>query len=188
MSTEQPDDPRLRELRDENARLRDEGARRERWSAALAAVTDALLSEHTVDILAVLAERVASVIDSELVCVIVADGTADGEPMLRVDTARGVGGAELIGRRPCAEPRLVHQGRHGPPERVRSDVGVLEPGEDVLQVGLGVVRVAQVPQRRREDRIPLVGLPGPPCAVSAWLRPNWAVRPPASPLATWASA
>ncbi|MBN9139968.1 MAG: GAF domain-containing protein [Micrococcales bacterium] len=83
----------------ENARLFDEQVRRERWSTALAEVTAALLSEDTVDVLAVLAERVASVIDSELVCVIVADGADDGEPMLRVDTARGVGAEELIGRR-----------------------------------------------------------------------------------------
>ena len=83
----------------ENARLYDESVRRERWSTALAEVTAALLSEDTVDILAVLAERVASVIDSELVCVIVADGTDDGKPMLRVDTARGAGADELVGRR-----------------------------------------------------------------------------------------
>lgn len=83
----------------DNARLFEESSRRERWSTALAEVTAALLSEDTVDILAVLAERVASVIDSELVCVIVADGSDDGQPMLRVDTARGVGADELIGRR-----------------------------------------------------------------------------------------
>lgn len=84
----------------ENARLFDEQVRRERWSTALAEVTAALLSEDTVDALAVLAERVASAIDSDFVCVIVADGTGeDGEPMLRVDTARGVDADKLIGRR-----------------------------------------------------------------------------------------
>ncbi len=90
----------------ENARLYDQSVRRERWSTALAEVTAALLSEDTVDILAVLAERVASVIDSELVCVIVADGTDDGQPMLRVDTARGVGADELVGRRYPADGTL----------------------------------------------------------------------------------
>lgn len=90
----------------ENARLYDESVRRERWSSALAEVTAALLSEDTVDILAVLAERVASVIESELVSVVVADGTDDGEPMLRVDTARGVGAEELVGRRFAAEGTL----------------------------------------------------------------------------------
>lgn len=87
----------------ENARLFAQQVRRERWSTALAEVTAALLSEDTVDVLAVLAERVASVIDSELVCVIVADGDddgdGDGEPMLRIDTARGSGADELVGRR-----------------------------------------------------------------------------------------
>ncbi|TXK19671.1 GAF domain-containing protein [Homoserinibacter sp. GY 40078] len=90
----------------ENARLYEESVRRERWSTALAEVSAALLSEDTVDILAVLAERVASVIDSELVCVIVADGESDGVPMLRVDTARGVGADALIGRRYPAEGTL----------------------------------------------------------------------------------
>lgn len=83
----------------ENARLFEQQVRRERWSTALAEVTAALLSEDTVDVLAVLAERVASVIESELVCVIVADGDDDGEPMLRVDTARGSGADEIVGRR-----------------------------------------------------------------------------------------
>src|SRR5690606_33704608 len=34
-----------------------------------------------------------------LVCVIVADGDDHGEPMLRVDTARGAGADEIVGRR-----------------------------------------------------------------------------------------
>ncbi len=83
----------------ENARLYDESVRRARWSTALAEVTSALLSEDTVDVLAVLAERVGSAMDAELVCVIVDDGVEGGEQMLRVDTARGVGAEELIGRR-----------------------------------------------------------------------------------------
>ena len=80
----------------ENARLFDEQVRRERWSSALAEVTAALLSEDTVDILAVLAERVASVIDSELVCVIVPDGEEDGVPMLVLETALPAKFAETI--------------------------------------------------------------------------------------------
>lgn len=88
----------------ENARLYDESVRRARWSTALAEVTAALLSEDTVDVLAVLAERVASVIEAELVCVIVDDGADDGEPMLRVDTARGAGAEGLAGKRyPAAD-------------------------------------------------------------------------------------
>ncbi len=116
----------------ENARLFAEQVRRERWSSALAEVTAALLSEDTVDILAVLAERVASVIDSELVCVIVPDGETDGERMLRVDTARGVGAEELVGRRYPAEGTL--SGRAIQTGALAStDSGTL--GESVLRSG-----------------------------------------------------
>ncbi len=115
----------------ENARLFEEQVRRERWSTALAEVTAALLSEDTVDILAVLAERVASVIDSELVCVIVPDGEEDGVPMLRVDTARGVGAEALVGRRYSAEGTL--SGRAiATGELASTESG---PGESVLRDG-----------------------------------------------------
>ncbi len=88
----------------ENARLYDESVRRARWSTALAEVTAALLSEDTVDVLAVLAERVGSAMDAELVCVIVDDGLEDGQRMLRVDAARGEGSESLVGRRyPAAD-------------------------------------------------------------------------------------
>ncbi|PZQ88201.1 MAG: hypothetical protein DI534_12090 [Leifsonia xyli] len=116
----------------ENARLFDEQVRRERWSTALAEVTAALLSEDTVDILAVLAERVASVIESELVCVIVADGVDDGTAMLRVDTARGVGADELVGRRYPAEGTL--SGRAIATGAIAS-TDTDEPGESVLRPG-----------------------------------------------------
>ncbi|QNO38346.1 GAF domain-containing protein [Protaetiibacter sp. SSC-01] len=115
----------------ENARLFEQQVRRERWSSALAEVTAALLSEDTVDILAVLAERVASVIDSELVCVIVPDGEEHGHRMLRVDTARGVGAEELVGRRYSAEGtlsgRAIETG-----ELASTESG---PGESVLRDG-----------------------------------------------------
>lgn len=117
----------------ENARLFEQQVRRERWSTALAEVTAALLSEDTVDVQAVLAERVASVIDSELVCVIVADGDDDGVPMLRVDTARGLGAEEIVGRRYPAPGTL--SGR-------AIDTGALAatgvdelPGESVVRSG-----------------------------------------------------
>lgn len=116
----------------ENARLFEEQVRRERWSTALAEVTAALLSEDTVDILAVLAERVASVIESELVCVIVPDGEADGEPMLRVDTARGAGAEQLVGRRyPAAGTLSGRAIASGTPASTESD----SPGESVLRDG-----------------------------------------------------
>jgi len=130
----------------ENARLFDEQVRRERWSSALAEVTAALLSEDTVDILAVLAERVASVIDSELVCVIVPDGEDDGVPMLRVDTARGVGAEELVGRRYSAEGTL--SGRAiATGELASTESG---PGESVLRDGRPSAAIA-LPVRAGDD-------------------------------------
>jgi signal transduction histidine kinase len=53
----------------DHARLFDESQRRQRWSAASAEVTSALLSEETDDSLGILADRVAQLADAELVCV-----------------------------------------------------------------------------------------------------------------------
>lgn len=78
----------------ENARLFDESRRRQRWSAALAEVTAALLSGGSEDVLGVVADRVASVIDVDLVCVVVPGAEGD----LVVSAARGEGAAGLIGR------------------------------------------------------------------------------------------
>jgi signal transduction histidine kinase len=88
----------------ENARLFDETRRRQRWSAALAEVTASLLSGSASNVLAVVAERVASVIDAELVCVVVADNE-DG--YLRVDTARGVQADKVEGMRFAAAGTLA---------------------------------------------------------------------------------
>ena len=87
----------------DNARLFDETRRRQRWSAALAEVTSALLSGASDDVLGVVADRVASVIDADLVCVVV---PAD-EHTLLIDTARGDGSTELLGRRYDSAETLV---------------------------------------------------------------------------------
>ena len=79
----------------DNARLFDDSRRRQRWSAALAEVTSALLSGGSDDVLGVVADRVASVIDADLVCVVV---PIDDRTLL-VDTARGEGSAALTDRR-----------------------------------------------------------------------------------------
>ena len=55
----------------DNARLFDESRRRQRWSSALADVTSALLSGAPDEVLGLLADRVATVVDADLVCVIV---------------------------------------------------------------------------------------------------------------------
>jgi len=87
----------------DNARLFDDSRRRQRWSAALAEVTSALLSGSSDDVLGVVADRVASVIDADLVCVVV---PLDDE-LLLVDTARGEGSSELSGLRYPAAGSLV---------------------------------------------------------------------------------
>lgn len=69
----------------DNARLFDETRRRQLWSAASAEISAALLSERADDSLALLAERVASLAEADLVCVVLP--TVDGT--LMVDTARG---------------------------------------------------------------------------------------------------
>ncbi len=87
----------------DNARLFDDSRRRQRWSAALAEVTSALLSGGSDDVLGVVADRVASVIDADLVCVVV----PIDEETLVIDTARGVGSSDLIDRRYPAADSLV---------------------------------------------------------------------------------
>lgn len=79
----------------DNARLFDETRRRQRWSAALAEVTAALLSEGADDVLGIVADRVASVIDADLVCIVVPEPDPG---MLRIDTARGDGAESLRGQ------------------------------------------------------------------------------------------
>jgi signal transduction histidine kinase/uncharacterized protein YqgV (UPF0045/DUF77 family) len=88
----------------ENARLFDETLRRQRWSSALAEVTATLLSGSANNVLPVVAERVASVIDAELVCLVI-EGDNAGE--LVIDTARGVGADEAQGRSFSAEGSLA---------------------------------------------------------------------------------
>jgi signal transduction histidine kinase len=78
----------------ENARLFDDARRRERWSAALADVSAALLSGDA-DSLPVVVEHVASLVDADLVCIVV-EGDADGT--LTVAAARGPASDEVSGR------------------------------------------------------------------------------------------
>jgi signal transduction histidine kinase len=87
----------------ENARLFEQTERRERWSTALAEVTASLLSEESQDVLAVLADRLAVVIDAALVAVVV----PSREPgMLRVEAARGTGSEAMSGRDFVADSTL----------------------------------------------------------------------------------
>ncbi len=78
----------------ENARLFEETQRRQRWSAATAEISAALLVERADDPLALLADRLAATADADLVCIVVPAG--DGT--LLVDTARGDPAAPVRGR------------------------------------------------------------------------------------------
>jgi signal transduction histidine kinase len=78
----------------EHARLFDESERRQRWTVALAEVTAALLS-GSADVLAVIADKVGSVVDADLVCVIV---PAQDDDTLLVRLARGTDADKLEGR------------------------------------------------------------------------------------------
>ncbi len=96
----------------ENARLFGETRRRQRWSAALAEVSSALLSGSSENMLHVVADRVASLVDADLVSVVIPSD--DGEAFL-VDTARGEGAEALTALRfPAAgsiSARAVESGR-----------------------------------------------------------------------------
>lgn len=69
----------------DHARLFDETRRRQRWAAALAEVTAALLSDDAEDSLGVVADRVAELADADLVCFLASSSATT----LRVDLARG---------------------------------------------------------------------------------------------------
>lgn len=78
----------------DNARRYEESQRLQRLSHALAEISAALLSADAGDVFGVVAEKVASVIDADLV-LIVAPGAEEGR--YHVETARGVGADRLEG-------------------------------------------------------------------------------------------
>ena len=88
----------------DNARLFDETTRRQRWSAATADVTSALLSSNSDDALTVVADRVASFVEAALVCVVV-QGAVDGT--LTIQAARGLHSERVSGQVYPAEGTLV---------------------------------------------------------------------------------
>jgi signal transduction histidine kinase len=88
----------------ENARLYEQSRRRQRWSAALAEVSSALLSEDVTNATGVVLARVATVVESDMACVVVpvADAADDPGPTggdLLILTARGIGAEPFEGRR-----------------------------------------------------------------------------------------
>ncbi|WP_170285587.1 GAF domain-containing protein [Microbacterium rhizomatis] len=77
----------------ENARLYDQAKRRELWSATIADVMAAMLDVQGANVLDVIAERVAALIDADLVAVTVPHG--EGE--LKITTVHGRGAEALRG-------------------------------------------------------------------------------------------
>jgi signal transduction histidine kinase len=120
----------------DNARLFDESRRRQRWSAALAEVTSALLSGASDDVLGVVADRVASVIDADLVCVVI---PVDDETLL-IDTARGEGSAELVARRYPAAGSLVAEALESGRVAVSVEPRSSMPGSPEVVIGDEPVR------------------------------------------------
>lgn len=78
----------------DNARRYEEAQRLQRLSSALAEITAALLAADTGSSFGVLAERVASLVEVDLVYIVVPDPVSGN---LRVDTARGVGSDSIEG-------------------------------------------------------------------------------------------
>lgn len=78
----------------DNARRFEESRRLQRLSVALAEINAALLSPDAGDVFGVLAERVATLVDVDMVCIVVSNPlTGD----YRIETARGSGAASLEG-------------------------------------------------------------------------------------------
>lgn len=78
----------------DHARLFDETKRRQRWAEATAEITSALLSEDVNDSLDLLIERVSTLAEADLVCIV----TPIDDESLRVDRARGEFSADSLGR------------------------------------------------------------------------------------------
>lgn len=78
----------------DNARRFEESLRLQRLSSALAEITAALLAPEAGDTFGVLAERVASLVEADLVYIVVPDPVTGRN---RIDTARGVGAETFEG-------------------------------------------------------------------------------------------
>lgn len=88
----------------DNARRFEESRRLQRLSGALAEINAALLSPDAGDVFGVLAERVAILVDADVVCIVVSDPiTGD----YRIETARGSGAESLEGSEVPADNSLI---------------------------------------------------------------------------------
>lgn len=114
----------------DHARLFDESQRRHKWSAASAEVTAALLAEGYHDSLALIADRVASLADAELVCVVVPLSAAT----MVVETARGALAANLVGTIFQADRSLAARAYESR-QPVLSDQDLISNLDNALEIG-----------------------------------------------------
>jgi len=114
----------------DHARLFDESQRRQRWSAASAEVTAALLSEETDDSLGILADRVAHLADAELVCIALPTSGTE----MSVVVARGALAERYAGAVFDAAGTLAGQA-HESGQPTMSDAGSLGSVDPVLGLG-----------------------------------------------------
>ncbi len=114
----------------DHARLYDETRRRQRWAAALAEVTAALLSDDDRDARAVVAEGVLAVAEADLVCLV----SATTGSTRRVDIARGPLAGDLEGW--VFDPSASAVGRAGESgQPVRADNDGPFAAESEVRVG-----------------------------------------------------
>ncbi|GAA2948209.1 two-component system sensor histidine kinase [Microbacterium luteolum] len=90
----------------DNARRFEESLRLQRLSSALAEITAALLSPDAGEVFGVLAERVASLVEADLVCIVVPDPLTG---RYLVDTARGMGAGSLEGSEVSGDNAVISQ-------------------------------------------------------------------------------
>jgi signal transduction histidine kinase len=139
----------------DHARLFDESQRRQRWSAASAEVTAALLSENTEDSLAILADRVAGLAEADLVCV----SLPAGGSTMTIAVARGSLADSFAGATFDAEGTVAAQALEGG-QPVLSDVDLVSPVDPSVTLGptmaipfssadspTGVLTVSRLPGR-----------------------------------------
>ncbi|AUN41830.1 GAF domain-containing sensor histidine kinase [Tsukamurella tyrosinosolvens] len=88
----------------DNARLYAQSERAGRLSLALSEVTAALLAPDAEDVFGVIAERLTSLVDADLVTIIVPDDSATEH---RIETARGVGADSIGGAIVCGADSVV---------------------------------------------------------------------------------
>lgn len=107
----------------ENARLHEELRRRLVWSSALTQVSSALLSEDVTDVVGVVVARVATVVATDTIGVVIPDPDSD---QLLIHTARGTDAERFEGRRYERPGSLVDRA-------LRSGQVVLAPAGDAAK-------------------------------------------------------